>query len=104
MYYHRTRRFQIPFLFSMMWQVTNKARSENTLRWAVACFYLCQTYAKIPKHLIRDNENLLILFKQDDTNLKYVYNDHVNTDMFYKDFCELCRCCWQQKYGFVVDR
>ncbi|KYM96688.1 hypothetical protein ALC62_12652 [Cyphomyrmex costatus] len=68
----------------------------------VDCFYLCQTYAKISKHLIRDNANLLILFKQDVTNLKHVYNDHVNTDMSYEDFCELCRCCWQQKYGFVV--
>jgi len=29
----------------------------------IDCFYLCQTYAK--KHLIRDNANLLILFKQD---------------------------------------
>ncbi|KYM99641.1 hypothetical protein ALC62_09609 [Cyphomyrmex costatus] len=68
----------------------------------VDCFYLCQTYAKIPKHLIRDNANLLILFKQDGTNLKRVYNDHVNTDMLYKDFCDLCRKCWQQKYGFLV--
>ncbi|KAG5312438.1 SETMR methyltransferase, partial [Acromyrmex insinuator] len=24
----------------------------------VDCFYLCQTYARIPKHLIRDNANL----------------------------------------------
>jgi len=31
----------------------------------VDCFYLCQSYASIPKHLIRDNANLLILqFKQ----------------------------------------
>jgi len=29
----------------------------------VDCFYLCESYAKIPKHLIRDNANLLILFK-----------------------------------------
>ena len=65
-------------------------------------FYLCQTYARIPKHLIRDNANLLILFKQDGTNLKYVYNDHVNTDMSYDEFCTLCRDCWQQKYGFLV--
>jgi len=35
--------------------------------------------ARIIKYLICDN--LLILFKQDGTNLKYVYNDHVNTDM-----------------------
>lgn len=68
----------------------------------VDCFYLCQTYARIPKHLLRDNANLLILFKQDGTNLKHVYNDHVNTDMSYEDFSELCRTCWQQKYGFLV--
>lgn len=68
----------------------------------VDCFYLCQTYAKIPKHLIRDNANLLIMFKQDGTNLKHVYNDHVNTDMSYEDFYDLCRICWQQKYGFLV--
>ena len=68
----------------------------------VDCFYLCQTYAKIPKHLIRDNANLLILFKQDGTNLKHVYNDHVNTDMTYEDFCALCRNCWQREYDFAV--
>lgn len=68
----------------------------------VDCFYLCQTYAKIPKHLIRDNVNLLILFKQDGTNLKHVYNDHVNTDMTYEDFCTLCSACWRHKYGFLV--
>jgi len=31
-----------------------------------------------------------------------MYNDHVNTDMSYEDFCELCRNCWRQKYGFLV--
>lgn len=68
----------------------------------VDCFYLCQTYARIPKHLIRDNANLLILFKQDGTNLKHVYNDHVNTDMSYDEFCALCHDCWQREYGFLV--
>jgi len=68
----------------------------------VDCFYLCQTYAKIPKHLIRDNANLMVLFKQDGTNLRHAYNDHVNTDMSYDDFYALCRACWQRKYGFVV--
>lgn len=69
---------------------------------SVDCFYLCQTYAKIPKHLIRDNANLLILFKQDGTNLKHVYNDHVNTDMSYDDFRAFCQKCWQHEYGFAV--
>ncbi|EZA56585.1 hypothetical protein X777_03263 [Ooceraea biroi] len=72
----------------------------------VDSFYLCQTYARIPKHLIfRDNTNLLILFKQDGTNLKHVSNDHVNTNMPYSDFCSLCHSCWQREYGFsVIDK
>ncbi|EZA61636.1 hypothetical protein X777_11759 [Ooceraea biroi] len=68
----------------------------------VDSFYLCQTYARIPKHLIRDNAYLLILFKQDGTNLKQVYNNHVNTDMPYGDFCSLCHSCWQREYGFLM--
>lgn len=65
-------------------------------------FYLTQTYAKIPKHLIRDNANMLILFKQDDLNLKHVYRDHVNTDMSFEQFLKLCSICWQSNYGFLV--
>lgn len=65
-------------------------------------FYLCQTYSRIPKHLIRDNANLLILFKQDDMNLKHVYNDHVNTDMSFNEFRNMCSKCWSEKYGFIT--
>ena len=52
--------------------------------------YIGQTYSKIPKQLIRDNVNLLILFKQDDTNLKHIYNDHVGTDMVSEKFKQVC--------------
>ena len=68
----------------------------------IDCFYLCQTYAKIPKHLVRDNANLLILFRQDGTNLRHVYDDHVNIDMSYDDFRAFCRECWRRAYGFAV--
>lgn len=68
----------------------------------IDCFYLCQTYAKIPKHLIRDNANVLIIFKQDYTNLRHIHNDHVNTDMSKDKFSELCTECWKEKYGFLV--
>ena len=64
-------------------------------------FYLCQSYAHIPKHLIRDNVNLLIVFRQDDMNLNYVYNDHVNTDVPYTQFRDLCSSFWN-KHGFLV--
>lgn len=69
---------------------------------SVDCFYLCQTYTRIPKQLIRDNANLLILFKQDETNLKHVYDDHVNTDMTFSDFKKMCSLCWIEKFEFLV--
>nr|DAC81336.1 TPA_asm: FtsK [Megastigmus wasp adintovirus] len=68
----------------------------------VDCFYLCQSYAQVPKHLVRDNVNLLIVFRQDDMNLKHIYNDHVNTDMLYQRFKDLCGSCWNDNHGFLV--
>lgn len=65
-------------------------------------FYLCQTYTRVPKQLIRDNANLIILFKQDDINLKHAYDEHVGTDMSFDKFKSLCSECWNEKYGFVV--
>ena len=69
----------------------------------VDCFYLCQTYANIPKHPFRDNVNLLAIFRQDDANLKHIYDDQVNSDMTYTQFKVLCSKCWSDdKYGFLV--
>ena len=66
-------------------------------------FYLAQTYARIPKHLIRDNCNLIVLFEQDAMNLKHVYDDYVNCDMTFCKFQEMCNMCWNKnKYGFIV--
>lgn len=65
-------------------------------------FYLGQTYSRIPKQLIRDNANMLIVFKQDDMNLRHIYSDHVNTDMPFDKFKQLCSLVWKDKYGFLV--
>ena len=67
------------------------------------CFYLCQSYSQIPKHLIRDNCNFLILFKQDDLNLRNIYKSHVNTDMSFEKFRNLCSECWKDgEHNFLV--
>lgn len=69
----------------------------------VDSFYLAQTYTRIPKHLIRDNANFLILFKQDETNLHHIYNDYsIGCDMKFNDFRDMCNNCWSEKFGFVV--
>ena len=64
--------------------------------------YIGQTYSKIPKQLIRDNVNLVVLFKQDNMNLKHIYNDHVGCDMSFDEFKLLCSKAWKEKYGFLV--
>lgn len=69
----------------------------------VDIFYLVQSYSKIPKQLIRDNANLIILFKQDDTNLKHVYHDHCAGDMSFAEFKNFCVTCWnRERHSFVV--
>lgn len=68
----------------------------------VDVFYLSQTYSRIPKQLVRDNANILLLFNQDEMNLKHVYNDHVGHDMTFKDFQTICYECWKDEYGFLV--
>lgn len=69
----------------------------------IDCFYLCQSYAQIPKHLVRDNVNLLVVFRQDEMNLRHIYDDHVNTDMPYVQFRDLCSTCWNDSsHGFLV--
>lgn len=67
-------------------------------------FYLAQTYTRVPKHLIRDNANFIILFRQDETNLRHIYNDYsVGCDMSFDTFLKMCNICWaEKKYGFVV--
>lgn len=69
----------------------------------IDCFYLSQTYARVSKHMIRDNCNFVILFKQDDMNLRHVFSDMgVACDMKFDQFKLFCLECWREKYGFVV--
>lgn len=64
--------------------------------------YIVQSYTKLSKHLIRDNCNFIILFRQDDLNLRHVYNDFgVNADLKFEDFRNLCIECWREPFGFA---
>lgn len=69
----------------------------------VDCFYLSQSYAHIPKHLIRENANLILTFKQDDMSLKHIFNDfNISIDMSFETFKMICSKCWSEPYGFLV--
>lgn len=64
--------------------------------------YLVQSYTKLNKHLIRDNCNFIVIFKQDDMNLKHIFNDFgVNSDMNFNEFKQFCLDCWREPYGFA---
>lgn len=68
----------------------------------VDVIYISQSWAAIPKHLIRENANFAILFKQDNMNLKHVYDDFaLSTDMTFNQFKDMCDKCWKEKYSFV---
>ena len=69
----------------------------------VDSFYLTQSYTRVPKHLLRDNANLLFVFKQDDLNLKHIYDEHVNHDMSFSDFKKMCANCWNKsQHSFIL--
>lgn len=65
-------------------------------------FYLNQTYSKIPKQLVRDNANLIVLFKQDEMNMKHIYDEHVTTDMTWSEFREMCSKIWTDPFNYLV--
>ncbi|KAL4123055.1 hypothetical protein QTP88_015287 [Uroleucon formosanum] len=69
----------------------------------VDVFYLAQSYSKLPKQLWRDNANFIVLFKQDETNLKHVYNEHCSGDMSYSEFKDFCTSCWRLgRFEFIA--
>lgn len=41
-------------------------------RKLIDAVYLCQAYSKIPKQLIPDDCSIIVLFKQDDANLRHL--------------------------------
>lgn len=65
-------------------------------------FYLTQSYANTSKHLVRENSNVLIVFKNDKKTLEHIYNDHVGCDMSFNAFLNICKLCWKNKYDFLV--
>lgn len=67
----------------------------------VDSIFISQTYCSIKKHLLRDNANFICLFKQDDVNLKHVFDEHVS-GASYKQFKEMCDIAWKESHGFIT--
>lgn len=64
--------------------------------------YLSQNYFKLPRQSVRENSNIIILFKQDHRNLDHIYNDHIAGDMTRDEFKHFCKEVWSKKHNFVT--
>lgn len=65
--------------------------------------YISQSYAGVGKHMLRDNANLILLFKQDDLNLRHIHADHVGSDMSFNEFKCVCNKVWSgDSHSFVL--
>ena len=74
----------------------NKAEAYYTRGRHNNCdtFYISQSYFRLPRHTVRENSNLIILFSQDAKNLDHIYRDHCEGDMTLLEFKEFCRKVW----------
>ena len=72
-----------------------RGRHEN-----IDVYYLSQRYFELPL-IIRDNSNIIILFKQTAKTVQNLYSDLGGFDMDYKEFRNLCRKAWNKKYSYL---
>ena len=84
---------QIPYLYLMMLCVWKQDIIRSYFCTGshknVDAFYLAHTYSRVPKQLVRDNANFVVMFKQDEMNARHVYSDHVSPDLTFTQFQEM---------------
>ena len=72
----------------------------------VNVFYITQSYFKLPRQTIRENSNFLILFRQDEKNLRHIFEDWCSDDsmtLTYSVFKSFCMDIWNgEKHSFVT--
>ena len=68
-------------------------------------YYLSQSYFVLPLQTIRNNSNIIILFKQTKNGVQHIYDDIAGLDMNYDEWKELCKMAWEEKYNYLqIDR
>ena len=69
----------------------------------VDVIYITQSYFRFPRQTVRENANLFIFFKQDNTNLSHIYQDHCAVDgISFEEFKDFCADVWKEKHNFVT--
>ena len=64
--------------------------------------YITQNYFHLPRQTVRENANLIMLFKQDGKNMNHIHQDHC-TDIPFDEFRDFCNDVWAQgEHNFVT--
>ena len=64
-------------------------------------YYISQSYFALPRQSIRNNSDILILFKQTVRDVQSMYYDIGAYDMKYDEFEEMCHKAWDEKYNYL---
>ena len=64
-------------------------------------YYISQSYFALPRQSIRNNSDILILFKQTLRDVQSMYYDIGAYDMKYDEVKEMCHKAWDEKYNYL---
>ena len=68
-------------------------------------YYISQSYFHLPKNTIRNNSNIIILFKQTLRDIILLFHDIAGLDMNLDEWKQLCRKAWENDYDYLqMDR
>ena len=68
-------------------------------------YYISQSYSHLPKITIRNNSNIIILFKQTLRDIILLFHDIAGLDMNLEEWKQLCRKAWENDYDYLqIDR
>ena len=65
-------------------------------------YYLSQSNFDLPKRTIRNNSNIIILFRQTLKDVEHFYRDIAGFDMSNDEFKSLCREAWRDNYNYLL--
>ena len=83
----------------------NKAEAYYTRGRPNNCdrIYIAQHYFRLPRHIIRENSNFIILFPQDTKNRTHIHADHCANDTSLSEFKQFCHGgVWNKEHNFLT--
>ena len=68
-------------------------------------YYIAQSYFRLPKNTIRNNSNIIFLFKQTLRDIILLFHDIAGLDMNSDEWKQLCHKAWENDFDYLqIDR